>query len=277
MRKNREKNGFARRRGERIGFHMKKKWLAAAAAVLCAATMASCGQGVVDLTSSGQESASSAPVSSALSEEEVEDTLEGLEQYMASLGYISGTPSTMRGDMIGAKEEGHRYATAAATVEFYEYDLSNLNDTAKAVRESVEADGTFDMIGQTVQGAVLSDSGKYLMIYTATAPTRKPPPRRKRRSPRSVPSRPNNAEPEPKHDGPADPCGIGRPVFSFSCGGSASLPPLPPSFPQLAGFHPCTAELWKSKHHGEGTDRIAARIVEKGRIETFHKIEVFNS
>ena len=165
--KNREKNGFARRRGERIGFHMKKKWLAAAAAVLCAATMASCGQGVVDLTSSGQESASSAPVSSALSEEEVEDTLEGLEQYMASLGYISGTPSTMRGDMIGAKEEGHRYATAAATVEFYEYDLSNLNDTAKAVRESVEADGTFDMIGQTVQGAVLSDSGKYLMIYTA--------------------------------------------------------------------------------------------------------------
>ena len=162
-----EKNGFARRRGERIGFHMKKKWLAAAAAVLCAATMASCGQGVVDLTSSGQGSASSAPVSSALSEEEVEDTLEGLEQYMASLGYISGTPSTMRGDMIGAKEEGHRYATAAATVEFYEYDLSNLNDTAKAVRESVEADGTFDMIGQTVQGAVLSDSGKYLMIYSA--------------------------------------------------------------------------------------------------------------
>ena len=35
------------------------------------------------------------------------------------------------------------------------------------MRESVEADGTFDMIGQTVQGAVLSDSGKYLMIYTA--------------------------------------------------------------------------------------------------------------
>ena len=171
-----EKNGFARRRGERIGFHMKKKWLAAAAAVLCAATMASCGQGVVDLTSSGQESASSAPVSSALSEEEVEDTLEGLEQYMASLGYISGTPSTMRGDMIGAKEEGHRYATAAATVEFYEYDLSNLNDTAKAVRESVEADGTFTR---------------------PTAPARKPPPRRKRRSPRSVPSRPNNAEPGP--------------------------------------------------------------------------------
>ena len=44
-----------------------------------------------------------------------------------------------------------------------------MNDTAKAVLESVKANGSFDLIGQTVTGAYISNSGKYLMIYVDTS------------------------------------------------------------------------------------------------------------
>lgn len=36
------------------------------------------------------------------------------------------------------------------TAEFYQYDLENLSDTANAVRASVEENGTFEIVGQTI-------------------------------------------------------------------------------------------------------------------------------
>ena len=88
---------------------------------------------------------------------------------MLDRGYIAGTPSEMDGELIGAKELGHRYVSGSITAEFYEYDLDNLNETANTVRDSVQKDGAFQIIGQTVPNVYLSDSGKYLMIYNNTA------------------------------------------------------------------------------------------------------------
>ena len=148
---------------------MKKNWLAAllAAAVLCAAMLSGCGEGYVDLTASSQTASEES--SSALTETEVQDSLLGLVVFMIAQGYVSGTPSEMDGSMIGAKDLGHRYVSGAVTAEFYEYDLSNLNDTANTVRASVEENGTFEIVGQTVQNVYLSDNGKYLMIYNNAA------------------------------------------------------------------------------------------------------------
>jgi hypothetical protein len=50
------------------------------------------------------------------------------------------------------------------TLELYEFDTKNLNDTAKKVISDVKSTGKFTVIGQQVN-AVLSNSGKYLMIY----------------------------------------------------------------------------------------------------------------
>ena len=47
--------------------------------------------------------------------------------------------------------------------------MENLSDTANAVRASVEENGTFEIVGQTISGVYLSDSGKYLMIYQNSA------------------------------------------------------------------------------------------------------------
>ncbi len=51
-------------------------------------------------------------------------------------------------------------------MEFYAFDLDTLNDEAKKVIESVKKDGTFQIMDQTVENVYLSDSGKYMMIYT---------------------------------------------------------------------------------------------------------------
>lgn len=149
---------------------MKKRILAALAAAAAALSLLSaCGEGVVDPNATSNQSAVSEAVSSALQESDVEDSLSGLESYMLSQGYISGAAAQMNGSLIGALEEGHRYVANGVTAEFYQYDLENLSDTANAVRASVEENGTFEIVGQTISGVYLSDSGKYLMIYQNSA------------------------------------------------------------------------------------------------------------
>lgn len=150
---------------------MKKIWiLAAAAALLMTAT--ACGAGDVGGVSSQSPSASSETAASSsaptVSQDSVEDNLQGLQKYMTGNGAVSGDPTEMRADVIGAKS-GVRYQFSFngknnVTAEFYEYDPDSLNDTAKQVMDSVKSNGKFSLMGQQVS-AVLSDSGKYLMIY----------------------------------------------------------------------------------------------------------------
>lgn len=46
----------------------------------------------------------------------------------------------------------------------YEYDLDNLNNDAKQILQRVKEEGLITVQGTTVNG-VVSDNGKYLMIY----------------------------------------------------------------------------------------------------------------
>ena len=105
------------------------------------------------------------------------DNLQGLSEYFAKKEYITtkdgkideSTVTVMDASLIGAKE-GKKYATSyggkAVTIELYEYDVKNLNDTAKAVVESVKNSGEFTILDLPSVKANLSDNEKYLMIYT---------------------------------------------------------------------------------------------------------------
>lgn len=164
------------RTGKSIG-RIYRSRLAAAflAAALCMVGLTACGQGDVSTSStassassqgqteSGQGSESSAV--ERIEEKDVEDTLEGLTKYMAN-NYALGEPSETRGDMIGAQKKGYRYATQTVLAEFYEFDLNNLNEDAQRVIDSVKKNGTFVIMDLTVENVYLSDSGKYMMIYT---------------------------------------------------------------------------------------------------------------
>lgn len=163
---------------------MKKAFVIAAAVVLSAACTA-CGAG--NVTVSGTQSAavsSAAPaVSSSQASSEAsperkvdaakyEDSLTGLVSYLGACGYVQGNGTKTEFQLIGAKS-GYRYTgyvekKETVTAEFYAYDPSNLNDTAKKVLDSVKQNGSFTLFGKVVP-AVLSDSGKYLMIYQDTS------------------------------------------------------------------------------------------------------------
>lgn len=155
-----------------------KKILTVLLAVSLAAAMTACGAGNVGGSSSASASsgaASQAPssqaVSSAPSASSYDNTLDGLEKYLTANSVVSGSPTAMQAAFIGAKS-GAKYQFGLngnnnVTVELYEFDPSSLNDTAKTVQADVKSKGSFTIMSQQVN-AVLSDSGRFLVIYKDT-------------------------------------------------------------------------------------------------------------
>jgi hypothetical protein len=166
-----------------------KKLIAAILSICCVAAVA-CGCGYTDALDQ-QRSATQATEAQSTEDEAVdnvnaadfEDSFDGLCEYFNKKLYTvakeTDTPSVTEMDaaLIGAVQ-GKKYALTyngtSITVELYEYDPENLNDTANEVISSVKTDGTFtiksEYEGETLElpavTAYLSDNGKYLMIYT---------------------------------------------------------------------------------------------------------------
>ena len=96
---------------------------------------------------------------------------DGITKYLADCEVIAGEGAEMSADFIGAvtgKKYAFSYEGQKATCEIYEYDLENLNDTAKAVIDSVKTKGYFESLDSEVT-ATLSNNGKFLMIYVNSA------------------------------------------------------------------------------------------------------------
>ena len=159
---------------------MKKRIQLAALAgtVLMALSFSACAVDMSDASAvsstsseSSEAEATPEPVIS-VDESKYEDNLDGLVDYMKAKEYISGDATETLAAVIGA-EKGVKYTGSYEgnnniTMELYEYNTASLNDTAKEVLEAVKKDGKFDMMG-TMVDAVISDSGKYLMIYKDSA------------------------------------------------------------------------------------------------------------
>lgn len=97
--------------------------------------------------------------------------IDGLVSYMKDCEVIAGEASDMSADFIGAvkgKQFCFTYGDATITVEFYEYDLDNMNDKATSYLESVKTAGKLDILGKTIE-AKANAAGKFVMIYTCTA------------------------------------------------------------------------------------------------------------
>lgn len=136
-----------------------KKIIIIGLVAMLAVAMSACG------SSTGERPEVASQASMAVTE--VQDNLDGLCKYLAGNGILVGDPLNMEAELIGAKEGrkySFQYEKSAVEAELYEYDLGHLNDTAKAVLQSVREKGSFEVLGQEVE-ATLSNSGKYLMIY----------------------------------------------------------------------------------------------------------------
>lgn len=149
---------------------MKKKIilgvLAAVVVAVSAVTLTGCGGS--DDTSSTPEVA----VGSTMEFKKLDEKgLEGLCDYLEGNGIIAGNYVDMKADMLGAvsgRKYQFKYNGTTIIAEFYEFDLDNLNDTAKATINSVKETGKFEILGTSVDASVTED-GKYVYIYGDTS------------------------------------------------------------------------------------------------------------
>ena len=105
---------------------------------------------------------------------DVSDDLDGLVQYLTARGAIAegAVTTNMQSSFIGAKT-GKKYVFAYEgnnniSMELYEFDPENLNETANSVIDSVKSTGKFTIMDIEVE-AYLTEDAKYLMTYTDSA------------------------------------------------------------------------------------------------------------
>lgn len=154
-----------------------KKFLAA---VLCAGliAVAASGCGYSDplaKTPDTTQSASAGEQSETqkiIKDTDYKNNLGGLVDYFAAKKYINNDEKSvtkMDAASIGAKE-GKKFANTYngknITIELYEYNTDNLNNTAKSILDSVKTKGTFSIYDLPDVPAYISDNGKFLMVYT---------------------------------------------------------------------------------------------------------------
>ena len=146
---------------------MKKLCAAMLAAVMFAAVASGCfGAGQKAAVATGDEAASQNAT-------DYENNFEGLCNYLASFGYINPvdenadvTFTVMDASLVGAAK-GRRFTEQTmkkANIEIYEYSDTK-NATADEVLKSVKDNGTFTILELPEVNSLLSDNGKYLMVY----------------------------------------------------------------------------------------------------------------
>lgn len=158
---------------------MKRVLISAVAVLMIALTFASCYDPYAGIKDKSKKPTAATQSSTAkkdetkkkkVSDKKYEDNLKGLRDFMKDSGYIKvedNNVTKMQAKLIGAKK-GYKYVDGDIRVELYEFNLNGENKERDKTIESVKKDGTFTLYDETIP-AYLSDSGKYLMIYTNPA------------------------------------------------------------------------------------------------------------
>lgn len=158
---------------------MKKFISAILASAIFLLVLGACGTGDVgdkEYMSVKQNEQSAASVqeqsSHAANEPSKLPGIQSLCEYFEYNHYvIADKKSEVAAEMIGAIS-GVRYAAISGpstfNIELYEYDPTHMNDNASGVIGSIESTGSFIVLGRNVP-AVISNNGKYMMVYTDTS------------------------------------------------------------------------------------------------------------
>ena len=146
---------------------MKKIIAALAAAIMISVVTTGCfGMGQKAAVATGDEAQSQEA-------SDYENDFEGLCNYLASFGYINplkdnvdSTYVVMDYALVGAAH-GRRYTEQTkkkATIEIYDYtDVKSA--TADEILAGVKDKGTFTVLGLPEVKAILSNNGKFMMVY----------------------------------------------------------------------------------------------------------------
>ncbi len=95
----------------------------------------------------------------------------GMQKYLVDMKLLptgDGVKSNTKAEVIGA-DKGVRYLIDAENfVEFYEINTKATPDEAQKVYDTVKDGGTYDVLGLAKVKGVVSDSGKFIMLYPAS-------------------------------------------------------------------------------------------------------------
>ncbi len=151
---------------------MKRKIVGITALIMMITASGCMGQQQPQLTEIKTEGA---PAFDSVKLSDYTNDLEGLEKYFKKLAYLpDDKPTEMMYEVIGAVD-GDRFSfklnSSPVVVELYEYDPDNLGKEGNRVISEVKENGEFHVFDNKDETniaykATLSDSGKFLMIYT---------------------------------------------------------------------------------------------------------------
>lgn len=150
---------------------MKRIVLTLLAILLVIAFAAGCGvEDPLNPSTTEPTEAPTVPEKLDVDDMDYDDSIEGIYNYMLALELMSDVqPTAMAAELIGA-EKGNKYSYTVngsqVNVELYSYDTKNLNELAKEIIKSVEETNTFEILNLGEVEAMISDSGKYLLIYS---------------------------------------------------------------------------------------------------------------
>jgi hypothetical protein len=153
---------------------MLKRLFLAGFSVMLAIVLSACGAAggaklpeLMPEGESGTVSGEEAQAPATMSQEDCEDNLDGLSEYLLGNAAVTGDKVVMSFDVIGAVN-GYKYNYAynggRIQCEIYEFDLESLNEAGAKALEEVKSKGKIEVLDKEID-AMLSDNGKYLMIY----------------------------------------------------------------------------------------------------------------
>lgn len=149
-----------------------KRIIAVLLSVLLMVSLAACTMGTDGTTLNQDPSSVEETKAPKVDIAKYDKDFDGMLKYLEDMELLSDkedAKTEMLAEVIGAKQ-GVRYTIDASNfVEFYEFDIDNLNDDAKALLSGIADGGTYKVLSLEDMKGVVSDSEKFVMLYPATS------------------------------------------------------------------------------------------------------------
>ena len=149
-----------------------KRIIAVLLSVLLLVSLAACTMGTDGTTLNQDPSAVEETKAPKVDITKYKKDFDGMLQYLEDMELLSDKKddkTEMLAEVIGAKQ-GVRYKIDSTNfVEFYEFDIDNLNDDAKALLNGIADGGTYKVLSLEDMKGEISGSEKFVMLYPATS------------------------------------------------------------------------------------------------------------
>lgn len=149
-----------------------KRLVAILLSILVVVSLSACTMGTDGTKLNGGTDATEATQAPQADIDKYAKDFDGMQEYLKELDLISdkkGDKTIMQAELIGAKQ-GVRYKIDTTNfVEFYEFDITATPDEAENVLNAFNNGESYKVLGIEDVNGVVSNSGKYVMLYPATS------------------------------------------------------------------------------------------------------------